>query len=191
MPFGESFDRDFDSEPHRRRLKQGCLLAARDSLNDPNFDSAIVLLCQYGPEGAFGLVLNHPSHMPLGELFDHPPKSALSFGKNRRVYLGGPVQPVELQILQIGLASAPGALEVAAGVHFGGEWDELEEVLSWNPKNLRLFLGYSGWGEGQLEHEVELGAWEVYQTDLNRLLLGPEEPWFGGSEDFKRFLASF
>jgi putative transcriptional regulator len=190
MPLEESFGDDFDAEPHKQRLKQGCILVARDSLNDPNFDSAVVLVCRYGPEGAYGLVLNHPAHMPLTELFDHPPHTAQSFGKTRRVYIGGPVQPAELQILQVGLESAPGSLEISRGVHLGGAWTELEDFLSWNPKNLRLFLGYSGWGAGQLERELELGAWEVYQTDLSKLLLGPEEPWFAGSDDFKRFLDS-
>ncbi len=190
MPPEENFERDFDPALHKRRLNQGCLLSARDSLNDPNFDSAVVLLCRYGAEGAYGLILNHPSHMPLVELFDRPPENALSQGKNRRVYVGGPVQPVELQVLQIGSEPAPGSFEIAPGIHLGGAWDELEDVLSWNPKNLRLFLGYSGWGPGQLEREVELGAWEVYQTDLTKLLLAPEEPWFAGSDDFKRFLNS-
>jgi len=190
MSGGESFSPDFDADLHKHRLKQGCLLAARHSLNDPNFGSAIVLLCRHGSEGAYGLILNHPSHMPLTELFDHPPEKALSFGKNRRIYMGGPVQSVELQILQVGMEFAPGSFEVAEGVHLGGAWSELEEIPSWNPKNLRLFLGYSGWGEGQLEREVEQGAWEVFETDLSKLLLGPEEPWFGGSDDFKRFLNS-
>ena len=180
---------DFDPEAHKQRLAPGVILAARDLLSDENFDSAIVLLCQYGVEGAYGLVLNRPAHMPLSEIFDHPPES-VSPAKNRRVYMGGPVQPVELQILQIGVESAPGSHEVAAGVHLGGAWEELDEILSQNPKNLRIFLGYSGWAGGQLEQEIELGAWEVFKTDLAKLLLGPEEPWFGGSEQFKGSLAT-
>jgi len=72
----------------------------------------------------------------------------------------------------------------------GGAWEELEEILSQDPKNLRLFLGYSGWAQGQLEREIEEGAWEVYRVDIVKLLMGPEEPWFGGSEQFKMFLTT-
>ena len=181
---------DFDPEAQKQRLAPGSILVAQDSLGDPNFDSTVVLLCQYGSTGAYGLILNRPSHMPLSELFEHPPKGLATTGKNRRVYLGGPVQPVELQILQVDVEAVAGSSEIAPKIHLGGAWNDLEEILSRNPKNLRLFLGYSGWAAGRLENEVELGAWEVYQVDLQKLLMGPEEPWFGGSDNFRRFLAT-
>jgi putative transcriptional regulator len=185
---GGNFNPDFDPEIHKRRLGTGSLLVACDRLSDPNFDSAIVLLCQYGTKNTFGLVLNRPSHMPINELFEHPPANILAVSKNRRIYVGGPVQPAEVQVLQVGLEPAPASLEVASGVYFGGVWNDLEEILSRDTRNIRLFLGYSGWAEGQLESEVEAGAWEVYNTDVLRLLLSPEEAWFGGSDVFKRFL---
>ena len=186
------FENEMSPDPGQKgpaqKLQAGSFLLACNGLSDPNFDSTIVLLCQYGPEGGYGLVLNRPSHMPLVELFDNPPENALLASKNRRVYIGGPVQPVDLQVLQIGVEAAPGSFEIAPEIHLGGVWNELEEVLSLDPKKTRFFLGYSGWGAGQLEHEIQLGAWEVYQADVKKLLLGPEEEWFGGSEHFKRFL---
>jgi putative transcriptional regulator len=185
---GGNFNPDFDPETHKRRLGAGSLLVACDILSDPNFDSTVILLCQYGPKNTFGLVLNRPCHMPLNELFEHPPASILTVSKNRRIYVGGPVQPSEVQVLQVGLEPAPASLEVAPGVYFGGVWNDLEEILSRDARNIRLFLGYSGWAEGQLEREVEAGAWEVYNADVLRLLLSPEEAWFGGSDFFKRFL---
>src|SRR6185369_8672758 len=93
-----------NAEHHAARLAPGVLLAARESMEDPNFRNAIVLLCQHGNEGAYGLVLNRPAHMPLREIFEHPPEGEAGV---RRVYIGGPVQPTELQILQIGEESAP------------------------------------------------------------------------------------
>ena len=165
-------------------LRPGALLLARE-LKDPNFDSTVVLLCQHGPQGAYGLVLNRPSHMPLREIFDQLPDQGMD---PRRVYIGGPVQPEELQILTLGPDPAPGAVELAPGVHLGGAWDDLSVILSRDPKSLRLFLGYSGWGEGQLEGEVEAGAWEVLQADLLKLLSAPDEAWFQGGAGFKGFL---
>jgi len=170
-------------------LGPGTLLAAREELSDPNFDSTIVVLCQHGSEGSYGFVLNRPAHMPLVELFENPPEMP-SAPKNRKVYMGGPVQEGELQILQVGLEPAPGSQEVSPGVYLGGAWTTLEEILSVDPKNLRLFLGYSGWGGGQLKREIELGAWEVFQTDLQALLLSPEDAWFGGADPFKRLIAT-
>jgi putative transcriptional regulator len=167
------------------KLASGVLLAARDSMEDPNFRNAIVLLCRHGSEGAYGLVLNRPAHMPLREIFEHPPEGESGV---RRVYIGGPVQPTELQILQLGEEAAPEAMEIAPGVHMGGNWDTLEQILTPDPHSLRLFLGYSGWGTGQLEDEVEAGAWEVWPADLHRLLTGPEEVWTGDPDTLRRYL---
>ena len=168
-------------------VSAGAVLAASGPLNDPNFASTVVLVCQCGAEGAYGLVLNRPAHMPLAEIFEQPPD--VPGGKTRRVYIGGPVQPEELQILQIG-EPAPGALRLAPEVHLGGAWNDLGEILAREPRHLRLFLGYSGWAGGQLEREVELGAWEVCRPNLKKLLLSPEEAWMGGAGEFKKFLAT-
>jgi putative transcriptional regulator len=174
-------------ESHKALLGPGVLLTARESMEDPNFSNAIVLLCQHGSEGAYGLVLNRPSHMPLREIFEHPPEGEIT---TRRVYIGGPVKPAELQILRIGETSAPESMEIVPGVHMGGKWETLEEILAPDPHGLRLFLGYAGWGEGQLEEEVEAGAWDVWQVDVRRLLDSPESSWASGSEQLRRFLAA-
>ncbi len=169
------------------RLAPGILLAAQEVLEDPHFRDTIVLLCQYGEEGAYGLVLNRPSHMPLREIFEHPPEGGSGV---RRVYIGGPVQPTELQILQLGEPAVEDTMEIAPGVHMGGQWESLEEILAPEPDDLRLFLGYAGWGEGQLETEIKAGAWEVVEADVQRLLTAPETEWATGSGQLRRFLAA-
>ena len=176
------------AKSHKGRLKSGTILVAREALTDLNFNNTIVLLCQYSDAGAYGLVLNRPAHMPLHEIFEHPPVLPGDPNLKRRVYIGGPVQSTELQILQIGSEPVAESLEIAPGVHLGGAWDQLEDFLSRDPRSLRLFLGYSGWGEGQLEEEIDAGAWEVCETDIQRLLLEPDESWAGGRESFHRFL---
>lgn len=167
----------------------GVLLAARDALRDPHFVGSIVLLCQHGAEGAYGLVLNRPAHMPLREIFEHPPELPQG-GGTRRVYIGGPVQSTELQILQVGDSAASDTLEVAPGIRMGGRWETLEDILSPDPARLRLFLGYAGWGRGQLEEEIEAGAWDVLTGDVRRLLETPEDEWASDPEQLRRFLAS-
>lgn len=182
----------FPPDAERRptpELAPGILLAASDRLEDPNFSKTIVLLCQHGSEGAYGLVLNRPSHMPLREIFEHPPETADGRPATRRVYIGGPVQPTELQILQVGEPVAPETMEIAPGVHMGGKWETLEEILTPDPSAVRLFLGYAGWGEGQLEEEVEAGAWEVLKCDVGRLLATPEAEWAQDGGQLSRFLA--
>jgi putative transcriptional regulator len=182
---------DEGQRPLTPRLAPGILLAANDVLQDPNFSNTIVLLCQHSEDGAYGLVLNRPSHMPLREIFEHPP--ALPDGRpmTRRVYIGGPVRPTELQILQLGEPVAPETMQIAPSVHMGGKWETLEEILAPDPASLRLFLGYAGWGEGQLEEEIEAGAWSVLEADICRLLMASEDDWSAGPEQLRRFIGGF
>ena len=179
---------DTSAESYKSLLKSGAILVAREALTDLNFNNTIVLLCQYSEAGAYGLVLNRPAHMPLHEIFEHPPELSENISSKRRVYIGGPVQSTELQILQIGPDAVQESLEIAPEVHLGGAWEQVEDFLTRDPQQLRLFLGYAGWGEGQLEEEVEVGAWEVHQIDVKALLEAPESVWAGGWAALRRFL---
>lgn len=157
------------------RLKDGCILLSHEDLMDPNFRITVVLICIYNKEGAFGLVCNRPSHMPLSEVFSVD--CALK-GLKRNIYIGGPVQQETLHIIQIAETAAEHAYNIAPNVYLGGEWESLESILSEESIKTRLFLGYSGWSAGQLEAEIAEGAWEVYNVDLKKFLLQWEEPMF-------------
>jgi putative transcriptional regulator len=180
---------DFNPQEHVSRLKPGVVLLAKD-MSDPNFNATVVLICQHGPEGSYGLVLNRPAHMPLSEVFDKPPAWAGDATRKQRIYIGGPVQPEELQILQVTTEPVPGSFPVAPEVYLGGYWGDLKDILSLDPKTIRLFLGYSGWGAEQLAREVQAQAWEVWTVDVKKLLLGPEEAWLGGIGQIKSFLST-
>ena len=150
------------------RLADGAVLLARDLLSDPNFSAAVVLMCIYAKEsGAYGLVLNRPSHMPLSEVFD----GFSDMGDRRELYIGGPVEQEELQILEIADAGRDQSHQVAPRVFLGGKWESVEEMLLVEPDSTRLFLGYSGWAPGQLENEIAAGAWDVFRVDVEKLLM--------------------
>lgn len=166
----------FDPQPHLARLDKGAVLVSRD-LEDPNFEKTAVLLCQYGEDGAYGLVLNRPSHMPLREVFDFEGEVPVDRSRIRKLYVGGPVQNEVMQILQVGGEPAPGSVEVSEGITLGGYWEDPERILHEDDKTLRIFLGYSGWATGQLEQEIGAGAWEVLRLDLKGLLGGEDESW--------------
>lgn len=159
------------NEENVKRLKSGVILLARRELLDPNFEETVVLVCIYGEEGAYGLVLNRPSHMPISEVFDG--FSGLSF--TREIFIGGPVHQDDLQILQITESPIEGALMVGTGIYVGGEWESVNQMIEEKGVSTRLFLGYCGWGTDQLETEVRAGVWEVYEIDIKRLLLDSPE----------------
>jgi putative transcriptional regulator len=175
-----------DAETRERlsRLKSGSILIAREALKDPNFDATIVLICVYNEDGAYGVVMNRPSHMPLSEMFD----GFSGLDKQQKVYIGGPVKQDELQILQVTDTPAENAYCVAPRVYLGGQWNDLERVVSSQDSTSLLFLGYSGWAPGQLEFEIIAGAWEVYNVDVQRFLAEPEEHWRGSVADMEKHL---
>ncbi|MFP4417134.1 MAG: YqgE/AlgH family protein [Fibrobacterota bacterium] len=178
----------FDPEYHLSNLKEGSVLIARESLLDPNFQASVVLVCMLEKnKSAVGLVCNRPTHMPLSEVFN---LGELSGPVSRSIYIGGPVQQDAIQILQITRTPVKNAYRVEENVYLGGEWNSLEEVIETDERSTRLFLGYSGWGPGQLESEVEQGAWEVYNPDLMKLFTASEEPMIGEVQQIRKYIKS-
>lgn len=127
----------------------GSFLVARPTLRDPSFAGSVVLILQHSEEGALGLVVNRPLEA-----------EGLPFP----VFAGGPCQTPGLFMLHghRDWSHATDA-EVAPGI-FVGDQDCLERAtaLASAPENLcRVFLGYAGWGPGQVESELASGAWAV------------------------------
>ncbi len=144
---------DLSTEP-------GTVIAAAPDMRDPNFMHAVVLMCQHTREGAYGLVINRPATLTVDLLLpDHP----LLSSEKVRVYTGGPVGLDTLQFLHCAPESIPGGFELGRGLWLGGELDNLATYVAGDgeraERHVRLILGYSGWGAGQLEGELASGAW--------------------------------
>ena len=176
----------FSVEENLKRLQSGVVLLAKDVLQDPNFDSTLVLICLHSKDGAYGLVLNRPSHMPLSEMFD----GFTGLDLKREIYIGGPVQQEELQIVQVTDAPIDEAFPVAPRVYMGGRWDSIGQMIETDPDTTHLFLGYSGWGPEQLESEVQAGAWDVYKVNIERILLESRNLVASEAKSFAQFLNS-
>ncbi|MDT0630716.1 YqgE/AlgH family protein [Rubrivirga sp. S365] len=135
----------------------GSLLVAEPPMADPNFRRAVLLLCEHTTEGSYGLVLNRPTGLSLSEAAADPLPFDAELG------LGGPVQPDTLHYLHP-YDHLDGALPVCDDVFWGGSFDEVQEGAraGWlDASRFRFFVGYSGWGPGQLDAEVEEGSWIV------------------------------
>jgi putative transcriptional regulator len=153
-----------------KQLKAGQLLIAEPFLSDPNFARSVILLCEYGEEGSVGFVLNRPTELTLGDLLPELYAPAPSVSQ------GGPVQLDTLHMLHR-IPEILGGKEIAKGIYWGGSYEALQDMISQNiyqPGEMKLFLGYSGWSPGQLEKEMEEGSWLV--ADINPEILFDTEP---------------
>ena len=133
----------------------GILLIADPFLKDPNFLRTVVFLCDHKEDGTIGFVLNRQYENTLDELVPGLEGYKLS------VYYGGPVQPDTIHFLHQ-YADIPGSLEVLKGVYWGGDFDQIIEMIKTgmiSPDKIRFFIGYSGWDKGQLSKELDQKSW--------------------------------
>jgi putative transcriptional regulator len=136
---------------------RGRLLVAAPPLVDPNFDRTVVLMLEHGDEGALGLVLNRPSDTDLADAV--PDWSPLA-SQPAVVFVGGPVSPdAVIALARSDIADErDGWVPIGAGfgtVDLARSPEDIEVVI----EGVRVFLGYAGWAPGQLEEELEQGAW--------------------------------
>lgn len=135
----------------------GKILIAEPFLTDPGFARTVVLLCEHGPEGSIGFVLNRPFAGSLSDLLPDLQHPGLEVSE------GGPVAHGSLHVIH-SLPALMGGAEILPGVYWGSSYNDLSRAVADNsvaPEQLRLFVGYAGWGGGQLEQELQDGAWLV------------------------------
>ncbi|HEY1834655.1 MAG TPA: YqgE/AlgH family protein [Solirubrobacteraceae bacterium] len=133
----------------------GRLLLAAPTLQDPNFLRSVVLVGVHNADGAMGVVLNRPSASTVGEAV---PQLADALGAEEPVFVGGPVQPGAVVCLAEFLDPEPAALLVLGRIGFPGPDAQLEDLTNATARG-RVFAGYAGWGEGQLDAELSNGDW--------------------------------
>jgi len=150
-------------------ITSGDILIADPFLKDPNFMRSVVFLCEHLPEGSFGFVLNKGYEQVLSDVISD------AAGCNLPLFYGGPVQMDTIHFLHQRPDLISGGTEVINGIYWGGEFDEVIELIrqhQLDEKDIRFFLGYSGWDEGQLEEELKSKSW-ITRKGTKKLIFSP------------------
>jgi putative transcriptional regulator len=159
-----------------QQLSVGDILVANEKLGDPNFAESVVLIVHFDDEdGTVGLIINRRTELPLSRIFPKT-KSAT----HDPVYMGGPVAITVVQGLVRLPAKTDQATHVMADIFVTGAKDLLEKSVAsrLDPSKFRVYLGYAGWAPGQLEAEIQLGAWSVVNRDPKLVFDGdPDSLW--------------
>lgn len=151
---------------------QGQLLISSPLLHDPNFRRTVVLMTHHDDEGAMGLVLSRPSDVAASEAV--PSLGGLP-GSADPVFVGGPVQPEAFMVLAEFDDVTEAAAPIMDGIGFMPADSDPEEL---SILRMRLFAGYSGWGAGQLEAELEEPSWIVVDAEADDAFADdPDELW--------------
>ncbi len=154
----------------------GKILLAEPFMIDLNFKRAAVLVCDNTEEGgSVGFVLNKPLDMSIDQLVTGIENFPCE------VYFGGPVQTDTIHYIHNLGTKIKGSTKIADGIYWGGDFEVLKLMIAEGMielNNIRFFVGYTGWGEGQLEEEMKLGSWVVANLRASYVFKSkPEKLW--------------
>ena len=159
-------------------LAPGKFLVASKELGDPNFAESVVLLLQYdNGKGAMGVIINRRTDVPLSRLFEDFKEAK---GRSDSVYLGGPVELSNVLALLRSAVKPEDAKLVFGDVYLVTSKDLLQKTLASKVEaaQFHAYVGYAGWGPGQLEHEIALGAWKILPADAGTVFhADPDSVW--------------
>jgi putative transcriptional regulator len=156
-----------------RDLRTGKFLVAARKFPDPTFAQTVIVLTRFSEDGAMGLIINRQTNVPMAR--------AVPLARSSDpVYSGGPVGAPTVYGLLRSPSKPDQATPVVADIYMVAERALLEKTVSTSPSadRFRAYLGYCGWGPGQLDHEVELGAWFIFSGRAEMVFdTEPESLW--------------
>lgn len=184
---------NLNPEYNMPEIKTGSILISDPFLKDPNFDRTVILICEHNENGSFGLILNKPVEVKLEDVIED------FKGTNKELLIGGPVEQNTLHYIHtVEDGSIPGSVKVANGIFWSGDFEIIKSRIingEFNLNKIKFFMGYSGWGEGQLQDEINQKTWfvadlgdnTIFEADTNSLwkrimqLMGGELRWLANS----------
>lgn len=145
--------------------RKGCLLLSEPFMMDPNFTRSVVLLCEHDEE-SIGLILNQPSALLLKDVMNGMPDAEY------QLFIGGPVGQDSVQFVHKCYDRLNSGIEIGEDLYWGGNFEALKLLIKEKAialDEIKFFIGYSGWGEGQLEKELKENTWMIgnsYHPDI-------------------------
>lgn len=154
---------------------KGDLLIAEPSIiGDLSFNRSIVLLTNHSEEGSIGFILNKPLEYTINDLI---PEINAPF----KVYNGGPVEQDNLYFIHKVPELIPNSIEISLGIFWGGDFSVVSKLIiekKINEKDIKFFLGYSGWEIDQLEEELKSNAWVVTKNIYKKAIIEKDYQFF-------------
>jgi putative transcriptional regulator len=156
-------------------ISKGSILISEPFLGDNNFRRSVILICDHNDQGTFGYILNKPTAVQISSVME----GLNNFEAN--LYIGGPVSQNSVHFIHRSGVRMQGDIEITKNVFWGADFEELKlKLLSGEiaPEDVRFFVGYSGWGEGQLENELLNNSWIIGSASSDEIFeTEPEKFW--------------
>jgi putative transcriptional regulator len=146
---------------------KGQFLIATETMRDPRFERAVILMVSHGRDGALGIVINRPlGEKPLADILAAFGKKNTSAAGNVPVFLGGPVQPDVSFVIHGSDYRQPATISIDARLAATPSGDVLDDIARrQGPAKRLIAFGYAGWAPGQLEGELSRNVWYTAPAD--------------------------
>lgn len=134
----------------------GQFLVSEPFLADPNFRKTVVLLCEHEVEGSVGFIINRLLDVDTDEIIPG------LLNVNFPIYYGGPVEQSTLHFIHKAGLLIDESFPIGDGIFWGGNIEQINTLIEFGKakeQDFKFFIGYSGWGQGQLELEIAQKAW--------------------------------
>jgi len=148
----------FTIRPEDKIPEKGKLLISEPFLPDTFFNRTLVYLTEHNEKGSVGFIINKSINIKVSDALEGFP------GWDEKLTMGGPVAPDTLHYLHTLGNIIPDSAWVADDIYWGGNIEVVKELINSGKAgsgDIRFFLGYSGWGEGQLERELQENSWII------------------------------
>ena len=169
-----NFDPDiFKIQSNNVVPRKGRVLISEPFLPGNFFNRAVILLVAHSRKGSVGFILNKKVDLQIqGYISGFEEFEA-------DVFMGGPVSTDSIYFIHRRADLIPGSIHVLDDIHWGGDFNELKRLVNLGiitRGEIRFFLGYSGWDDGQLEREIRENSWLVDDVDSSLIMeeLGAE-----------------
>ena len=168
---------------------QGQLLIAHPLLNDGFFNRSVIYVSSDNDEGSFGFIMNFKTQFKLRDLRPQVNKG------NFPIFEGGPVAKDQLFFLHTLGKDVGESLLIKDNIYFGGDFNEILHLIEHGKvkqNEVRFFVGYSGWGAGQLQKEIKTKSWLINEdTNDDLLLINYTDLWKQKLEEQKQSYGIF
>jgi len=153
----------------------GQLLIAMPTMPDPRFARSVIYICSHGPNGAMGLVVNRLyGEVQFRGLMQQLNIKVSGNVPDLPVHYGGPVESGRGFVLHSSDYLAEGAMRIDDSVALSATVEILQALVNGEgPVRSMMALGYTGWGAGQLDAEMQANGWLTAEAD-DEILFGPE-----------------
>jgi putative transcriptional regulator len=157
------------------KLKKGHLLIAEPSIiGDQSFNRSVILLADHNSNGSVGFIINKPLKYTINDLV---PEIDAKF----KIYNGGPVEQDNLYFIHNIPELIPNSIEISNGIYWGGDFESTKSLINngvIDKKNIRFFLGYTGWEPKQLETEMNSNSWIIAKNSYENKIIGKSTTHF-------------